>query len=619
MSTKEEVAAMMANSDAETKISLLKKAVVTVTKQKQVLEQQNEQLRQQMTSIGEELARVQEENKNLQRKLKTVELEAERKLKQAVATSKTSWKGLSSFVSGADGTDGLLNAKKVLSTSAASTGINLSPEDQEKIVLENENVHKQLFELQSNYETHKREWETQCSQQKAELQVLQAEIMELRSLADAMKQAHEQLNVDYVTQKALVNFCHHFFTLSRQPVQCRNRQSGTSLTVVPSLRQEYQTTVPHEVSGNLARGTVRAVISSFKTLMEAISVLVTSLRDSFGSHLASTTSGNIRCYKDRLITLLGVHIEQKTSLLRHAEKLEVALANPTPSDETMTEVLITQNQILSSVERWLTLLLEHARLLVDACFMMGGGNQNGNANAGKPTLVETMTHSIMEALAAVRGVVNSVRFICSDSHTVMSQESYDSVEWMIALERFWWQGCGASDHLQGAMGKLAELLRELTSSILPSPLRTVLQHIAEFTESFAKRVQNCNTASAYVSDNHTHKGMWLPNMSYAQPREEIQQNIVTAAPTILDENEVLQALYSTDLSAICYHTQMNCVLLELANKCSIIESSQKKIHRLEAIQQQQHDETERMRNAFQSQIRLLSEKLVEYTNNEKPL
>nr|CCD13517.1 unnamed protein product [Trypanosoma congolense IL3000] len=614
MSTKEEVAALMANSDPEAKISLLKKAVVTVTKQKQMLEHHNQQLQEQMATIGGELAQMQEENQNLQRRLKAVELDAERKIKQAAASGK-SWMGLASLVPGMEAGDHKSGTKKGAAKSA--TGFNLSPEDQEKIIMENENVHKQLFELKSTYETEKREWDAKRSQQGAELQALQAEVMELRGHLDATRQAHERLNVQHITQKALVQFCHYFFTLSRQhPTLCSTRQKVCTFSIVPELTEESKRTPPREISEELSGGTVTAVATYFRTLLDAISVFIIALRDSFGTHITTTTSGNIHCYKDRLTTLLEAHNVRKADVLAHLQSLESTVANATSSAAALTQLMDSQGLLLSSVEQWLTLLLEHSRLVINACFITQCNTDNDDLQKNNATKVEMMSQSLMEALATVRGILNAAAFIFKDSEVVMRRNECSSVEWILALERFWWEGCNASQYLESAMVQVSKVLREWTQGIRSGTTKTSLKFIAELAESTIAHFH------MYKTDE---QGNSEENISY-QTTPSLLPSIETILPELdadtfpsinnVEDDEIIHTLSSTDLSAICYHTQMNFTLMDLAAKSSALENAQKKVNRLEAINQQQMDESERMRKALQDQIRLLSEKLIQYTNSE---
>ncbi|ORC93464.1 uncharacterized protein TM35_000013410 [Trypanosoma theileri] len=621
MSSKEEVAELMAHGDAETKISLLKKAVVSVTKQKQLLEVHNKQLQDQMVAIGEELSHVQEENKTLTRKLKKVEaeLETERKRGHFGASVKTTWKGISSFVTGADG-ESQSSSSGAKGSKSTAIPMNLSAEDQEKIISENEHIHMQLFDLKTKYEDEQRKWMTENERLTSELSVFQAEVAELRSLLDSTAHACDHWSVECTRQAAMAQFCHHFFVLAwdidKQRKKQKEEEKGKGqeeekrlcVVISPYLMRNRGGVPPQEIREELAIGTLNNVSSFLRTLMSGVSVLVASLRDSFGPHVKGATLSDIRCYRDRLSALLEAHGTKKATLLFHVKQMEDSFTASVTPDEKLMHMLQTQTILFSSLDEWLVLMCEHIRLLVDASVSTGNNitsnssnNENNDVINHKQTFIESTISAAIYAVASIRGSLTAVNQLCSDSHELLRRERCDSAEWLLALERFWWEGCSASTSLQQAIATFTQLVQDLLTTITSDPIRTALQFI-------------CKSLGSLTT--HTKKDK-LKEVS-SQERAVILSPVEIFASEGLgsaDNKELVDTLAAADRAAICFHTQMNLTLLELAEKQEALINAQQEVQRLEYLNRQKTDDAERMREALEEQIRLLSEQLVMYTES----
>ncbi|RNF26538.1 uncharacterized protein Tco025E_01311 [Trypanosoma conorhini] len=602
MSSKEEVAALMAHGDAETKISLLKKAVVSVTKQKQLLEQHNKQLQDQMAAIGEELARVQDENMELRRKLNAAEgeLEAGRKRGHFTASMKTTLRGLSSFVTGADGEDGGAAAKRLR---GAELPLRLSSEDQEKLVAENESIHMQLFDLRKTYEDERQGWKVESERLSSECAAVQEEVAELRSLLDSTTNACDRLNVACTRQAALAQFCHHFFVLSWDDAEAPRRLRAV---MAPSLATKRGGVPPREVREELAFGTLSGVAAFIRTLMSAVSVLVASLRDSFSTQIRGITLTDMRCYRDRLSTLLEAHGVQKASVLFHLTELEEAFTASLGPDEKLTQMQRLQGLLISIFNNWLEMMCEHVRLIVDACKKAEGSDVTERRNDTQ-VVIESTTLGAIGTIAAIRGSLEALQRLCDNSCTLFKQQACDSTEWLLALERFWWEGCGASSSLRCAVESLREQLQEMSLSVTSNDhVRAALQFMCKSLETFASRAWSPTQAVPRLPTSGVSGTPPLPD----SPPDATS----TCGFAPADNRELVAALAAADRAAVCYHTQMNYTFLELAEKQEALANAQEEVRRLLSLNQQQAEGADREREAFETQIRLLSDQLVEYSN-----
>ncbi|RNF03889.1 hypothetical protein TraAM80_05485 [Trypanosoma rangeli] len=598
MSSKEEVVALMAHGDAEAKISLLKKAVVSVTKQKQMLEQHNKQLQDQMAAIGAELARVQEENMTLRRDLNAAEgeLGVGRKRGHFAASVRTTLKGLSSFVTGTDGEDGGAAAKR-------TRGAELSPEDKEKLVAENETIHMQLFDLRKMYENERQQWKTERERLSSECTAMQQEVTELRKLLDSTAHACDRLNMECTRQAALAQFCHHFFVSSWNTAEHPQR---IHVVMAPSLATKRGGVPPREVREELALGTLTGVTAFIRTLMSAVSVLVASLRDSFSTQMRGITLVDMRCYRDRLSVLLEAHGVQRAGVIFHVTELEEALTATAAPDEKLTQIQRVQGLLISSLNNWLGMVCEHVRLIIDACMKVESHNLTEHKK-DKQAFIESATLGAVSTIAAIRGSLEALQDVCDTSCTLFKQQACDSTEWLLALERFWWEGCGASSSLRWAVESLREQLQEI-SKYAPSNdhVRAALQFMCKSLETFASRAWSTKREVTCLPTSEVPRAPSLVDHP-ANPT-------ITCGFASADNEELVAALAAADRAAVCYHTQMNYTLLELAEKQEALANAQEDVRRLMSVNQQLAEDANRAREVFETQIRLLSDQLVECSN-----
>ncbi|EKG01554.1 hypothetical protein TCSYLVIO_007445 [Trypanosoma cruzi] len=607
MSSREEVAALMAHGDDKAKISLLKKAVVSVTKEKQILEQHNKQLQEQMAAIGEELARVQDENEALRRKLSAAEAAAaaERKRGHFAASMKTTLKGLSSLVTGTDGEEGGTASRR---PKASELPLKLSQEDQEKLVTQNEAIHMQLFDLKKKYEDEGEMWRKERERRSSECAAMHEEVTELRSILESTAHSCDQLNAECTRQAALVQFCHHFFVLSWDNAENarHHQQQQLHVAMAPSLTTERGGVPPREVGEELATGTLTGVAAFIRTLMSAVSVFVASLRDSFSTQMNGITLSEVRCYRERLSTLLEVHEVQKTTLLFHVNELEDAFTASATPDEKITQIRRLQGVLISAFNNWLGMICENIRLLVDACKKAGSHDPNEHRKEIQ-AVVESTTLSAVGTIAAIRGSLEALHQLCENSCSLFKQQGCESAEWLLALERFWWEGCGASLSMRRAVESLRNQLRDIsTSSANSDHVRAALQFMCNSLENFAARAW-CATKDVGLQPTTS-----VPHVS---PSVDVPSNTTNPCDfASADNRELVAALAATDLAAVCYHTQMNYTLLELAEKHDALADAQREIERLLSLNQQQAEDAERVREVLETQIRLLSDQIVECAN-----
>lgn len=404
MSNKEELAALMASDgDYEKKISLLKKAVVTVTKQKQEIESRQAQLQEELRVSAQRLLEAQRENTVLQRKVKTLEaqLEHERGSSGGSAFGQNMLKGLSSIMGSSDASGGRGGDRGGASGRGGGGGrsqLSLSAEDVERLVNENEQLHREKYTYKTKLEDAQRASARDAEAQRAEAAQLQAELTELRRSLDAVTDRCDRLNADYLMERAVGDFCRHFFVATlrrnynsgsgsgRERVSPSGRGEGMSLVAElqwPPAVPRAQASPPSSLTSDAVSAELREAVvqqlqgscGTIKTLLRGVSVLVVVLREQLPQRERATV-GDLVCLRDRLSVFLDAHGIKKDRLMYLLEQLEGYLANVLTPDSaaesgddalTAKTLVETQDEVLQLFLEWVGLLRAQTPLLVESC------------------------------------------------------------------------------------------------------------------------------------------------------------------------------------------------------------------------------------------------------------
>lgn len=632
MTTKEEVAALMASEgDYEKKLSLLKKAVVNVMRQKQEAEAQNLKLQDELRTVKEELQKFKEGNLALNRRVATLEGELERDKKKA-NFGQNVLKGLTSLVGGSEesGDGGAIT----LTSHAGGKGrgaITLRAADAEKLVKENENLLMQVYHIKNNLNQVEANRTSEEERHRAAMEGVQRELRDLQKLLETTTKVCDSLNGETHRQRALVQFCHYF---------CRLRlaeEKQRTVAVQLSLMEEGVASPPTEVTDEAAR-VARGHCISIATLLHGISLLLSTLQKTL-PRAQRATVGDIRIFGDRLATLTDAHCAEKVSLSFSLQRLQELLdageqtasasgrpgesGVPSPSDDRRAELHRTQQDVLDGLLRWLGVLRQHTPLLVDACvsYLPQGqsfsvtvwtddGSQRSHPVPDREVFVEEVTACLCTVLASLEGSLEALKDLLATSESALTAQ-HGTAGMLVAMVQFWWEGAGSLEELRIVAASLATALKDIAEACNVAEVSRVLSYVGQQLCSFtpewrgsrsqraARRLKVLDPTKTSTATTHGRVGS-SPNR-VAEEFKRLDSNLYY--------DEVLNALSSADRAAVCYHTQMTMTLVELAEKEDALHTLEDELRFVRAQLEDKTQDADRTRDVMQQQIELLSKQL----------
>nr|CAJ2477158.1 unnamed protein product [Leishmania braziliensis] len=561
MSSKEEVAALMASDgDFEKKISLLKKAVVTVTKQKQEVEARQKQLQEELSTTTQQLAEAQRANATLQRKVKSLEAQLEQERSSGSAFGQNMLKGLSSIMGNSDTTS---RGGGRGGRGAANGQLALSQEDVERLICENEELHRQTYTFKTKLEDAQRSGTKDTEKLRNEVARLQREAQELRHTLETATATRDTLRADYLTERALGDFCRHFFaaSLRRRPQEPVSALAGTTVEVwwpangppLNPMAASLSDSMPAVVRER-AVFTLQSAAGTVKTLLRGVSVLAMVLQEQLPSRERATV-GDLECLCDRLSVFLAAHTAKKERLMHLLEQLDgqlSALQHPgeedCPAPLSAGAFVEAQDEIVRLVSEWVGLLRAQLPLLVESCVSFlphdhsyithtaDASAGSGGSAAAPPKVttergefVEEVTRSGYATLASIEGSLMAMRMLvqrspaayhhchnsgdqdCAELAPSTSREMLNftspleatqppiDLSSLLALQEFWWEGCASVRSLYTSIRVLNSGLVDIAEACNKSEVRDALHFIHKCLQTMAVASEEMNASSEAAS------------------------------------------------------------------------------------------------------------------------
>ncbi|KAG5490329.1 hypothetical protein JKF63_00449 [Porcisia hertigi] len=548
MTSKEELAALMASEgDFEKKISLLKRAVVRVTKQRQEAEARQSQLQEELSTATQQLEEAQRVNATLQRKVKSLEAQREHEPGSGSAFGQNVLKGLSSIMGNIDSA-GRVDGRG--GCGASREKLSLSQEDVERLISENEQLHRQMYTLKTKLEDTQRSATNEAERLRSEVGRLQGEVQELRSSLETTTTTLDSLRAEYLTERALGDFCRHFFVASLRQAQ-QERASSVTDTIVevrwpargPS--SDLAATPFSDPSPAVVRErtvhTLQSSVGTLKTLLHGISALAVVLKEKLPLRKRATV-GDLECLRDRLSIFLEAHMVKKARLMHLLEKLDSPLSalqhageegscSALVSTETFVEA---QDEIVQAVLEWVGFLRSQLPLLVECCVsflphshvytlhtayvscVQGNGAAASPQQAiGRGEFVEVITRHGYAALASIEGSLMAMRMLVQRSpaayrhcdhievlsgvtsapttsrETLTLTSSSETkqppiaLSSLLALQQFWWEGCASVRSMHSAIQVLNGGLADIADACNKSEVRDTLHYLRKCLQTMA--------------------------------------------------------------------------------------------------------------------------------------
>lgn len=625
MASREELEAVMSSTgDSEKKISLLKKAIVVVTKQKQELEGKYLTVCGELERTQDELAGLKDKNIQLTQRLVAVE-EAEEARKKSFGQGM--FKGWSSLVTG----DAAAGARKGQGEAAPS---GVSQEGVQQLIAENEGLHKKLFQVESELQELRKTYTAKESKRAMELKKAEREVTELRTLLESATQACDLLNTEVVTQRGFNFFCRSFFTLGLDtspaaPLSAGSSPPSPSATASGGAAGGRLTVKlrcpPHDVEPPLhaAQRHIATTTKQFSLLLLAVTNAGNALLESLPRG-RNQTVGDIANHSRLLKGFLQSHASAKEAILSAATQLQSATAAETPeaspsADDSALAVHSLIDTLLSTLLRWLHMVSVHVPLLVECLvvLLMPRGVKNprlpsspaSSAPVDRETLTREAVKSFSTIVLSLEGSIDALTVLlksASEAFAALSPQSpmQCPAAWLATLLSFLAEGALSGPLLSDSIAQANEFLRSAAANCDSSVLRDSLTFIA--AELAKLQPTTTTTAPPQCPASH-HTALPVRNNSIGGGGGGARSYAETGDTA--DLCTVLNALSAADNAAVLYHSHTEQLLLELAMQKDVARALEQEIERLQLELSDKCEEAERARVVMQNQITLLSEQL----------
>lgn len=664
MSNKAELAALMASDgDFEKKISLLKKAVVTVTKQKQEIEAKQTQLQEELGSATQQLAEAQRENGVLQRKVKTLEAQLEQERSSGSAFGQNMLKGLSSIMGNSDaGGRGGRGGRG----GAASAHLALSADDVERLIGENEQLHRQTYAFKTKLEDAQRASTRDAEKARGDVARLQREAQELRRALETSTAACDRLRADHLTERALADFCRHFFVaalLHQSPGDRAPSAAGSTVELRWPAHSGLHANAGSDALPAMVREqttlTVQSAAGTLRTLLRGVSVLAVVLREQLPSRERGTVS-DLECLRDRLSVFIEAHEAKKERLMSVLEQIDSLLATAAPgSAETLVEA---QGEVVRLTLEWVCLLRAQLPLLVESCVaylpqghpytihslpppgaaaQSDAGGKQTRTTVERGEFVEEVTKHGLSTLASIEGSLMALRMLVQRSPSAYTngdaRAPVDPTS-LLTLQQFWWEGCVSVRALHASIWVLNLGLADMAEACNKSEVRDALHYVCKCLEAMAAAANELRDATYGDADAAAETAPPAAFSSRRMSRTGSRSRTAAAQDCAVQPSdggrgasaaaaaaggagvsadayeELLAALAAADRAAASYYTQMNYLCVEMAEKEDAAQTALDAVAHLQRLINAERAEAEHTRQALQSQISVLSTQLVEMTD-----
>ncbi|CCW67299.1 unnamed protein product [Phytomonas sp. Hart1] len=664
MTDASEIAALMASEgDYEKKISWLKRAIVSVTKQKQEIEAQKNQLQKDLLVSQKEGDQLKEENLKLHKRVSELESEFDQERKKG-SFGKTMLKGLSLLVSkNQTGVADPERAEQRVKGGDEKRALDLSSADVEHIIKQNEDLMIQIYDIKNEYDELKKSFQKNLKQHQAEVTSITHKTEDLSSLLKEVTSACDTLNSDCSRLKAIVHFCRNFFSLISLPQTSSFLSTETSVGGDDTLHQQSlhqralyfkisfpgcgdspSNLLPADVEEELVCHTIQNACSRLSTLIGGVSVLIITLRDTLPQS-QRTTVANLRFSEHRLTTLLEANNSVKDRLLHLIKNFEEFVLTSSDKDETtltdsVTTLLSNQRELLQGVCSWVTMIQNHLPLLVNGCttYLPQDHKYRVHKSASnadvcevdeRDVFVDMVVENANKILSWIRGCLEGMELLLlepaerilsavvqqhSETSVLFSSSRKEQLEWLIAYQQVWWEGSTALPEFVRDALSMVSALEDMAEACAVAQVRDAIKYIV----SSLQLLSGVNSGGRYLTHNKISVGTLEDRrcVRVHDVDEKDEPSLLQCSRELnpdsqyTDQSELLHGLEAADRAAVCYYTQMNAVMIELAKKEDIIWGLQEGLQEASVRLGQQQVETDRMQAALQEQIEVLSDQLV---------
>ena len=641
--TVENAAAAFAEGDAETKISMLKKAVISVTKHKAEVEQRCAALEEKLAQTAAELGSVHQQNTQLHTTIlaNNAEIDAlKRKLSTTTAASVASaaLKGITNLIPmGAGSAEGSAaaaaggksqpSASRASSVPSASGGsfIALSAEDQQRLFEENEALHIQIFELRSSLEGQVRSLEKVNATQAAQIANLKRSVSQLEGAGKASREELENTKQASKEDRMVAHYLTMFSELSSRKdassspaadhqALLGNAQSGRG-DVSPLI-----TLRGGQLDRHLAQfltTKIEEYLEMFSSLVAGVGTLLSALDDSIGRVPRSTNADENTAVRDRFRTVLESHRQHRSGIVEHISAIRVCLSSTDYQSSTWS-AFETHTQAMSrTCLLWLALVRHSLPIIVecavallprDHVFVFARNlpqQAAGSRDIYVSMLVTSLGAVVGAAMAALR-VTSSLLEKVSKSQPVDSRGAGSLLDWSAMLWWVLWRSSEGCAELATACANAYTLMIELSEHCGDDRAQVAVKYIAQIVQAVG------STSGLKEELTTVNQDQCIRDADASSTMQR------TASSTVVDDraasaavDELKEALQQADASAVRHYVQLQRVLLELHEQQGQLDALRKELAIEKKDAAGREAELQHVVDAYEEQIRLLSDRLAD--------
>ncbi len=625
--TVEGAAAAFAEGDADKKISMLKRAVVNLTRHKAELEQQCAAHVAKVSTLEAQLGHSQQQNNALLATVQSnsIEIDAlKKKIAAATAAASSSnvassvasaaLKGITNLIplgnSGADNSGDKNSARGPVVATAAGR-LALSAEDQQRMFEENEALHIQMFELKSNLEGQIRALSKTNASQAASITSLKAAAAQSEASAASSKQELEALRHAAREDRMIAHFLMSSSQLRLAACDSNNKEDSNDL-FSPMVCAS---------PGYLDRHTAQFLstkidhyLEMFTSLLSGVGTLITALDDSARRIPRSANADENQAVRERLRLLRDAHQGSREAVASAIGSIRDCLSSPASSSWSKLEECV--QALVRSATMWLTAIRHNVPILVDCAvallprdhsvFVFGRGTPlqaAGSRDVYVSLLSESLGDVVSAAIGAIRtagALVGRIPAAVSFSASSSSVRGSEMLDWCVLLWWVLWRGCETSCRLAMSCSTAHTLMSEMAQHCSDDRAQIALDYLARIVQAVADTSAVKDDARTSANSEEAHNS----GDHCSEPAKRGRQADEYVA-------ELKEALRLADQSAVRHYVQLQRVLLELHDQQGVADGLRQELLQQRRDAAGKEADLQHVVGAYEEQIRLLSDRLAD--------
>ncbi|CUF06383.1 Hypothetical protein, putative [Bodo saltans] len=616
------------DGDDQKKLTMLKKAVIALTKQKQELEATNDVLTSKLAQLGGALSEAHETENQLRQEVE--------QLREALKVSQT--KSSTSAVAVASTLKGLFTSHSATTASAAA---NISPvltarhqpprssspsaatpefnDAQEQLLHVNESMHMQIFEMKASHVAAMKAAKELEASLRSDIRKLEdANTLFSKQRADTEREV-ELLSGEIDGLKASLVFAHTFLYLEQSP-------SPSSPPEIKVVEHIHKAEVPSSITHAAARR-MTFVVGSVERVASAVGGIVAATKGLWEERATMGSHGSPEAR--RLRNLVAALANKPSELLAPLKTLSDMCNKEVCDHSHFTHVQIA---CMQPMQEWLSTLLPFLHLCVEGSIPLAsrtskyqipnsvlrylGGNEgqlvaddgatssqhHRSTSVLRDVAVDALTRGLRHHIASRESILRTVQVLMSrrlnrqlHTHTIPSSAPSSCLLFLDTLQHATvLNSCGESLH--DARASLSVCL-QLWASLVIEP------RVKRCIEELVNDVARLSVIWSHPSGDQD--GTLVDAMASSK-----KSNVLSSRADTEEDTRYLTALLQhADQSCLMYFTQCQHAIGELCARNQQLDRLNSFNAELKSMLVEKDEELRSTREAYELQLRVLSDTL----------